>query len=101
MSFANWKNRKSKQKADLGKQVSAILTAHEEELTGLHKDSDDALDSFRKTVDKIDKINDQIDASTDRVNEAIASLTATKDGMASRKEGNMRVRSKIMEIIGG
>lgn len=90
----------NKKKADLGNQVSAILAAHQEELFGLHSDSDDALTSFHKTVERIDGINDQIDISTDRIEEAINSLTETRNRMVVRKASNQRVRSKIIEILG-
>jgi cell division protein FtsB len=80
-------------------KVAQIIQDHDTELKKLASESDDALDTFRSTVAKLDGINTKIDASVDLMNQQISNLSCIKDSMLEKRARNEKVKGKIQEFL--
>jgi hypothetical protein len=89
----------SKKKVTMSDKVTQILSDHNAELEKLTGESNDALDTFKKTVAKLDTINAKIDESVDLMEQQISNLTVIKTNMLDKKANNEKVKNKIQEFL--
>lgn len=80
-------------------KVNQIIRDHDAELKLLTDESEDALDSFKKTVARLDNINSKIDESVDLMDQQISELSGIKETMLEKKTRNAKVKSKIQEFL--
>jgi vacuolar-type H+-ATPase subunit D/Vma8 len=84
---------------DMGKQAESVVALLQKNLTTLEQKSDTALDTFRKTAAELDDINRQIDVTINVADQQIASLTALRGDLLSKKSSNERVKGKIEDFL--
>ena len=90
---------KKKKVVTMSEKVNQIISDHDAELQKLTGESENALDTFRKTVTKLDGINTKIDESVSLMEQQISNLSGIKATMLEKKARNEKVKNKIQEFL--
>jgi uncharacterized phage infection (PIP) family protein YhgE len=83
----------------LEQKVAQVIKEHDDQLEKLGKEAEDALDSFKRTVNRLEMINGKIDDSVSLMEQQIKHLNDVKNNMLSNKERNSKIKDKIQEFL--
>jgi len=83
----------------LGDRAVAVVDNLKTDLLLLNQESEDALDSFRRTVNRIDSINEQIKDRKILAQKQISELTQLVDSFDKAENSNNKVKGKILEFL--
>lgn len=87
-------------KIDLEKQSIEVITKLQTELGTLDQQSNDAVQSFKDTLSKLEDINTVIDSKVEVVQNHIEQFQFLKDQLIVKKASNLKISSKIKEFLG-
>lgn len=88
-----------KKTVTMSDKVNQIIKDHDAELQKLTGESEDALDTFRSTVSRLDDIDTQIEKSVSLMEQQISDLSGIKANMLEKKARNEKVKNKIQEFL--
>lgn len=80
-------------------RATAVVDNLKDNLLILSNDSVDALDTFRRTVSRIEQINDKIKEQKDIARTQIAELTQLVDSFDTAEASNNKIKGKIVEFL--
>jgi uncharacterized phage infection (PIP) family protein YhgE len=83
----------------LEKIANSVTEGLQKDLTKYKKEAEDALDMFKKTMDKLDTVNEKIDNRVALADTQLNQINELKAQLQANKAGNERVRGKIAEFL--
>lgn len=88
-----------RQPSTIGDKVAQIIKVHSDELTKLEAESENAINTFKRTATQLETINTKIDESIELMDSQISNLVSIKEGMATKRSENEKVRNKILDFL--